>query len=167
MTTGSPPTNPVAGKQPDSLAQLLAISRGRWRPFALIVEDHQEVADSLRRALAQLGVQALISHDGETALKMTAVMRLDFIILDVLLPGLNGFDVIQEMRQQPGAQNVPILSVSCVADPEAQLRGRALGAADYLCKPFDLTEFQDRVERILGPEARRRALAEGWGSGNN
>ncbi len=152
------PTAPAS--QPDLLAGLLTLTRSRWRPAVLIVEDHAEVADCLRRALAQMGVQALISHDGETALKMAAVMHFDFVILDILLPGQDGFAVFRGLRNLPTTRDVPIMFVTCVTDEEAQAKGRALGAAHYLCKPFELAEFQHHAERILSAEADRRAKAE-------
>jgi DNA-binding response OmpR family regulator len=146
-----------AGNKPDSLARLLSLTQGRWRPAALIVEDHSEVADCMQRALLQLQVQALVSPDGETALKMAAVMHFDFVILDVLLPGQNGFEVYAALRNLPTTHDVPIMFVTCVTDDFSQAKGLAMGAAHYLCKPFEVVEFQGHVERILSAEGRRRA----------
>lgn len=158
-TTRSPDA-PQPGGEPEILTRLLALTRGRWRPSVLIVEDHAEVADSLRRALAQMGAQAVVSHDGETSLKMAEVMHFDLVILDVLLPGQNGFEVFLGLRHRPTTRDVPIMLVTCVTDEASQARGRELGAAHYLCKPFELAEFQSQVERILRAEAERRT-AEG------
>lgn len=146
--------------KPNILAGLLSLTGGQWRPAALIVEDHPEVADCMRRALLRLNVQALVSPDGETALRMAAVMQFDFVLLDVLLPGQNGFEVFAGLRNLPTTRDVPIMFVTCVTDDASQARGRAMGAAHYLCKPFELVEFQGHVERILGAEAERRAKAQ-------
>lgn len=142
------------------LAQLLTLTRGSWRPTVLIIEDHHEVADWLRRALAQMRIQAMVSHDGEAGLRMASVMRFDFVILDVLLPGKNGFEVFQALRNQPTTREVPIMVVTCLNDKASLARGRQLGAAHYLCKPFELTEFQAHVERILHAEMERQSRKE-------
>lgn len=154
------PDSANAGDDSATLARLLSLTRGRWRPAGLIVEDHDEVADCMRRALAQMGVQALVSHDGEMALKMASVMHFDFVVLDILLPGQNGFEVFRALRNLPTTHDVPIMFVTCVTDEASQAMGRELGAVHYLCKPFELPEFQRHMGRILSAEAERRAKAE-------
>lgn len=149
-----------AGDQTDTLARLLSLTHGRWRPTALIVEDHPEVADGLRRVLLQMQVQALVSPDGETAVKMATVMHFDFVILDILLPGQDGFEVFHALRNLPTTVDAPVMFVTCVTDEASQAKGRAMGAAHYLCKPFELAEFQSHFGRILGAEAQRRANTE-------
>ncbi len=125
------------------------------RPFVLVIEDHPEVAECMRCALEQMRAFSMISHDGETGLKMTRVMNFDLIILDILMPGMNGLEVCQAIRQTPAGRDVPVMFVSCVTNPEAQAQAAALGAAHYLCKPFELAEFQTQVERILTATTQR------------
>lgn len=143
-----------------SLAQAPAPSRlpaSSSRPYVLVIEDHPEAAECMRCALEQLRVFSMISHDGETGLKMAGVMHFNLIILDVLMPGMNGFDVCRAIRKTPALRDVPVMFVTCVTSREAQEQAAGLGAAHYLCKPFDLIEFQTQVERILADEGKRQA----------
>ena len=126
------------------------------RPYVLVIEDHPEAAECMRCALEQLRVYSMISHDGETGLKMAGVMHFNLIILDVLMPGMNGFEVCRAIRKAPALRDVPVMFVTCVTSPEAQEQAAGLGAAHYLCKPFDLVDFQTQVQRILTDEGKRR-----------
>lgn len=123
---------------------------------ALIVEDHHEVAESLRRVLEKMGVGATVANDGDAALKVISTRHFDLIVVDILLPRVNGFEVFRAIRQQPHLREVPVMVVSCVTDAEAQAQATAMGAVHYLCKPFEMFEFQAQVERILKPQLMRR-----------
>ncbi len=94
-------------------------------------------------------ILAMVSHDGETGLKMASVMHFDFVILDILLPGRNGFEVFRALRNLPTTRDVPIMFVTGLTDEASKAKGKELGAAHYLCKPFELAVFQTQVERIL------------------
>lgn len=143
---------------PDSSAIQLPLTQRGTRPSVLIVEDHREVRESLRAALEQMRIYAAAAHDGETALKIAQAMRFDLVILDVLLPGMNGFEVSRALRELPQLRAVPILFATCVTGAEAQALGAKLGA-HYLCKPFGLPELQARVEQILIGEAQGKQQA--------
>ena len=80
-------------------APLPRVPAGRPRPSVLIVEDHAEVASYLRRALEQLQAFTEVSAEGETAVTMAEMMHFDLIILDILLPGMNGFEVFRAIRR--------------------------------------------------------------------
>jgi len=160
MSASSKIDQPGAGGSSAALEQLLALTRGAWRPTVLIIEDHAEIADCLCRMLAHMRIQAMVSRDGETGLKMASVMRFDCVILDILLPGKNGFDVFRELRNLPLMREVPIMFVSCLTDKASMATSRQLGAAHYLCKPFELAEFQQHVERILNAELERQSRAQ-------
>jgi DNA-binding response OmpR family regulator len=160
MSDSLNPDSANAGDQPETLARLLSLTHGRWRPTALIVEDHPDVADGLRRVLLQMQVQSLVSPDGELAVKMAKVIHFDFVILDILLPGQDGFEVFHALRNLPTTIAAPVMFVTCVTDEASQAKGRDLGAAHYLCKPFELAEFQSHFGRILRAEAQRRANTE-------
>lgn len=134
---------------PRDAARAPGLPQGCRHLSVLLVEDHRETAETLRCALEQMRVHAVVSHDGETALKMATAMRFSLVILDILLPGINGFETCRALQNLPTMRAVPVLFVSCVTTLEAQAQGVALGAAHYLCKPFGLPEFQAQVERIL------------------
>lgn len=139
---------------PDSLAFQLPLTQGYRHLAALLVEDHCETSETLHCALEQMRIYAVVAHDGETALKIAGAMRFNLVILDVLLPCINGFETCRALRNLPEVRDVPVLFMG--ATSAAQSRSAALGT-HYLCKPFGLPEFQARVEQILIAETQRQA----------
>lgn len=113
----------------------------------LIVEDEQHLADGLRFNLEAEGYEAEIAADGETALALVDKGKFDAIVLDVMLPGANGFEVSRDLRTK---QNyTPILMLTARGRPEDILKGFEAGADDYLPKPFDLEIFLARLNGLL------------------
>jgi DNA-binding response OmpR family regulator len=113
----------------------------------LIVEDEQHIADGLRFNLEADGYEAEIAHDGETALELTNSSSFDAIVLDVMLPGIDGFTVAKTLRDQKNF--TPILMLTARSRPEDVLRGFEAGTDDYLPKPFDLEIFVARLKGLL------------------
>lgn len=115
----------------------------------LIVEDEQHLADGLRFNLEAEGYEVAICADGETALRLLHQYprRFDVVVLDVMLPGKNGFEVAAELRQE--GQFVPILMLTARNRPEDVLRGFETGADDYLSKPFELKILLARLRGLL------------------
>ncbi|MBC7901672.1 MAG: response regulator transcription factor [Saprospiraceae bacterium] len=113
----------------------------------LIVEDEQHLADGLRFNLEAEGYEAEIAHDGETALKASENSDFDAIVLDIMLPGIDGFEVASRLRAK---QNyTPILMLTARGRPEDVLKGFEAGTDDYLPKPFDLEIFMARLNGLL------------------
>lgn len=113
----------------------------------LIVEDERHLADGLRFNLEAEGYEAEIAADGETALELVDKGKFDAIVLDVMLPGANGFEVSRDLRTR---QNyTPILMLTARGRPEDVLKGFEAGADDYLPKPFDLEIFLARLNGLL------------------
>ena len=113
----------------------------------LVVEDEAHLARGLLFNLRAEGHQVQLAGDGETALEMAAAGSIDAIILDVMLPGRDGFSVAAELRAQ---QNfVPILMLTARSRPEDVLHGFSAGADDYLPKPFDLSILLARLNGLL------------------
>ena len=113
----------------------------------LIVEDEQHIADGLRFNLEADGYDAEIAPDGETALEMVKNETFDAIVLDVMLPGIDGFTVAKTLREQKNF--TPILMLTARGRPEDVLRGFEAGTDDYLPKPFDLEIFVARLKGLL------------------
>ncbi len=113
----------------------------------LIVEDEQHLADGLRFNLEAEGYQVEIADTGEAALEKLAASAFDVVVLDVMLPGKDGFTVAAEMRQS--GQYVPTLMLTARGRPEDVLRGFAAGADDYLPKPFELAILIARIQGLL------------------
>ncbi len=113
----------------------------------LVVEDEGHLAQGLLFNLRAEGYTVQLAVDGETALEMIAADSIDAVILDVMLPGRDGFSVAAELRAQ---QNfVPILMLTARSRPEDVLNGFSAGADDYLPKPFDLSILLARLNGLL------------------
>ena len=113
----------------------------------LIVEDEQHIADGLRFNLEAEGYEAEIVGDGETALAAAERSNFDAIVLDIMLPGISGFEVAAALRAE---QNyTPILMLTARGRPEDVLKGFEAGTDDYLPKPFDLEIFMARLNGLL------------------
>ena len=113
----------------------------------LIVEDEQHIADGLRFNLEAEGYEAEIAHDGERALDVLRTSSFDAVVLDVMLPGADGFAVARTLRDRQ--DYTPILMLTARNRPEDVLKGFEAGTDDYLPKPFDLDIFIARLNGLL------------------
>jgi DNA-binding response OmpR family regulator len=113
----------------------------------LIVEDEKHLADGLRFNLEAEGYETVIAADGETALDAAASNDFDAVVLDIMLPGINGFEVAHTLRERQDF--TPILMLTARGRPEDVLEGFEAGADDYLPKPFDLEIFLARLNGLL------------------
>ena len=112
----------------------------------LIVEDEESIADLERDYLELSGFQVEVANDGETGLNKAMKEEFDLIILDLMLPGVDGFEICREVRSQ---KNTPIIMVSAKKDDIDKIRGLGLGADDYMTKPFSPSELVARVKSHL------------------
>jgi DNA-binding response OmpR family regulator len=113
----------------------------------LIVEDEEHLADGLRFNLEAEGYEAIIANDGDVALELLGEQTFDAVILDVMLPTVNGFEVAQTMRSHE--DYTPILMLTARGRPEDVLLGFEAGTDDYLAKPFELAIFLARLNGLL------------------
>lgn len=120
----------------------------------LIVEDEQHIAEGLRFNLEAEGFDVEVIGDGNAASKLVKEKSYDAIVLDVMLPGADGFEIARAMRER--SDYTPILMLTARSRPEDVLQGFEAGADDYLPKPFDLNIFLARLKGLL----RRREWFE-------
>lgn len=113
----------------------------------LIIEDERHLAEGLRFNLEAEGYEALAVPDGESGLDRAADGGYDAIVLDVMLPGINGFEVARTVRERHDF--TPILMLTALGHPDDVIRGFESGADDYLPKPFNLDVFVARVKGLL------------------
>ena len=113
----------------------------------LIVEDEQHLADGLRFNIEAEGHEAINAGDGESALDEISKQTFDAIVLDIMLPGIDGFEVARTLRDREDF--TPILMLTARGRPEDVLTGFEAGADDYLPKPFDLNIFLARLNGLL------------------
>jgi two-component system copper resistance phosphate regulon response regulator CusR len=113
----------------------------------LIVEDESKTADYLRRGLTEAGFLADVARTGIEGLHLASSDRYDLVVLDLILPELDGWEVLRRMRA--AGQETPVLVLTARDQVEDRVRGLELGADDYLCKPFAFTELLARVRTLL------------------
>jgi DNA-binding response OmpR family regulator len=112
-----------------------------------VVEDEAHLAEGLRLNLALKGYDVMIAPDGSSALKNWKEWIPDLIVLDIMLPGIDGLSVLRNIRLED--ERIPILILSAKGEPDDRIRGFSFGVDDYLAKPFNLDELLLRVERLL------------------
>ncbi len=112
----------------------------------LVVEDDVQLARQIGSALTEAGHDATIVHDGERALDKTKQKPFDLIVLDVILPGIDGFDVLRHLRSEHMASRVLMLTAR--GEVKDRVTGLQLGADDYLPKPFAMRELVARVNAL-------------------
>ena len=117
----------------------------------LLVEDEVRLATLISSHLAELKLHVRVEHDGQTGLAAALDEAFDLIILDVVLPGLDGFAICREVRRRKVA--TPIMMLSARGVTEDRVRGLDSGADDYLTKPFDFAELSARVRALLRRQA--------------
>ncbi len=113
----------------------------------LIVEDDKHIAEGLRLNLALQGYDVIVASDGVAGLNHWKARRPDLMILDIMLPGIDGLSILQSIRLED--ERMPVLILSAKGDPLDRVKGLSLGGDDYLPKPFNLEELLLRVERLL------------------
>ncbi|WP_424965329.1 response regulator transcription factor [Dinoroseobacter sp. S375] len=112
----------------------------------LLVEDETRVADFIRRVLAAEGWSVDHAPDGEEASEHAATSSYDVILLDLMLPGIQGQDVCRKLRARKS--KTPVLMLTALNSPKEKVEGLTIGADDYLAKPFDFDELVARVEAL-------------------
>ena len=113
----------------------------------LVVEDHPHVAKSIEGGLATEGYAVRLAESGDEGMSLACKGAYDLVILDVMLPGVSGFDILTEMRKK--GMGTPILMLTARGELSDRLRGFEQGADDYLAKPFALPELLARVRALL------------------
>jgi two-component system phosphate regulon response regulator PhoB len=115
----------------------------------LIVEDEQDIADLIGFNLQRAGFEVLKAHDGIVGTETALRERPDLIVLDLMLPGRDGYAVFRELRRDTRTTSIPVIMLTARAQTEDRIQGLEAGADDYLTKPFSPKELLLRVQAIL------------------
>ncbi len=115
----------------------------------LIVEDEVDIADLIKFNLQRAGYEVSQAHDGVVGVKTAIGERPDLIILDLMLPGRDGYSVFREVRRDARTSHIPVIMLTARAQTEDRIQGLEAGADDYLTKPFSPKELVLRVNAIL------------------
>ncbi|HTM08318.1 MAG TPA: response regulator [Verrucomicrobiae bacterium] len=115
----------------------------------LLVEDHQDIIDLMTLELDILGYEVTLARDGLEAVKMATSEPFDVIILDILLPKLDGFEAAARIRAHPRTHNTPILAATALYRDKDRARCLASGCNDHIAKPFTHRQLQARLDDLL------------------
>jgi PAS domain S-box-containing protein len=126
----------------------------------LIVDDQPSAREVLRGSLLGQGYNLVFASTGQEALTKATELGPDLILLDVMMPGMDGFEVCRHLRTDPVLVEVPIIMITALDDQASRLRGLEAGADDFVSKPFDRTELRARVRAITRLNRYRRLLLE-------
>ena len=141
-----------------------AESRSTAECRILIVDDESSIRLVCQLNLDAVGFQTLEAADGETALALARAEQPDLILLDVMLPGIDGWRVAEELAASPETREIPILFLSARSDRSDEERGHEVGGLGYITKPFDPEELIDRIRDVLERTRRgeREAVRREW-----
>ena len=115
----------------------------------LIVEDERDIADLIGFNLQRAGYEVIKAHDGVEGTELALRERPDLILLDLMLPGRDGYSVFRELRRDTRTVNTPVIMLTARAQTEDRIQGLEAGADDFLTKPFSPKELMLRVQAIL------------------
>ena len=115
----------------------------------LLVDDDEFVLEPLLSMLAQEGFAVRSASNGRRALELAKSEKPDLIILDLVMPGMSGYEICKALKSDPATQAIPILFVSGHGEVDDRLKGLELGAEDYIAKPFNFRELLTRLKVIL------------------
>ncbi|MDR5906180.1 response regulator transcription factor [Franzmannia qiaohouensis] len=116
----------------------------------LVVDDEPNIVLSLEFLMQQAGFDVVTAEDGESALQSVVDGAPDLILLDISLPGISGFDVLEQLRADPAHAKLPIIMLTAHGREVEREKGLALGADDYITKPFSTQALVDKVQGLLG-----------------
>ncbi|WP_321943664.1 response regulator transcription factor [Paraburkholderia tropica] len=127
-------------------------------PHVLVVDDEEDIRSLLTGFFQRHGHQVSVAMDGESAFSILDSLPIDLVILDVMLPGEDGFSLCRRIRS---TSRVPVIMLTAVADHVDRVVGLEIGADDYLVKPFDARELLARVKAVLRRTAQTDTVAAG------
>ncbi len=135
------------------------------KPRILIIEDERGLTEVLTYNLQREGYETLVAHDGLEGLRKAQVNPPDVVILDLMLPSMDGLEVCRQLRASKQTARVPILMLTAKGEETDQVVGFSVGADDYVTKPFSVKVLMQRIRRYSGatrPAASRSAWWSIW-----
>lgn len=123
------------------------------RPRVLIVEDEPDNQEIVRAVVEDMvGCRAVLASDGLEALSRASEQTPDLVLLDLMLPKLDGYEVARQLRRDPLTKNVPIIAITALARPKDRARASEAGCDDYVDKPFDLDLLERKIRARMAWE---------------
>lgn len=126
----------------------------------MIVDDNVDTVELLTKRFKAQGYDIAVAYDGEQALGMVRECRPDLIILDIMMPKIDGYEVCRRLKEDENTKHIPILMLTAKSQVPEKVKGLETGADGYLTKPFDYTELAARVRSLLAKKDASRELAQ-------
>jgi DNA-binding response OmpR family regulator len=126
----------------------------------LLVDDNPTNLEVLATIVTDAGYEIAIANDGESAIELLEYIKPNLILLDVMMPGINGFEVCHRLKSSPQFSEIPVIFMTALADPIDKVKGLELGAVDYITKPFQHGELLARVRLHLKLSHLTQTLVE-------
>jgi DNA-binding response OmpR family regulator len=120
-------------------------------PLLLIADDDEDILELLGFRLERAGYEVVRARDGEEALRLALELVPSLALLDVMMPGLDGYEVARRLRGDERTSAMPIILLTARVQASDITRGLAAGADDHIKKPFDARDLRERIERLLRP----------------
>jgi DNA-binding response OmpR family regulator len=119
------------------------------RPLVLVADDDDDILLLVAFRLERAGCEVITARSGDEALRLAIERTPDLAVLDVMMPGLDGYGVTRELRRTEQTSEMPVILLTARAEEGDVARGMAAGADDYVKKPFDARDLRERVQRLL------------------
>lgn len=116
----------------------------------LVVEDKASLTQMLQFLFLSKGLDVQIAFDGLEAMEKISELRPDLVLLDIMMPRMDGFEVLEKLKASPDTENIPVIMLTARKSREDMEKAKALGAVEYITKPFKAVEVVDKVLRHLG-----------------
>jgi diguanylate cyclase (GGDEF)-like protein len=157
-TVSAPPADAAAPPQTNTndLSQQFTISQNAT---IMMVDDEPIIVETLQMFLEDAGYENFITiTESKTALKAIAKKRPDVVLMDLMMPDVNGLEILEQMRGEPALKHIPVIILTSATDPETKLKALELGATDFLGKPVDSSELALRLRNTLAAKAYQDRL---------
>jgi DNA-binding response OmpR family regulator len=116
----------------------------------LIVDDDVHATNLLEKFVKIIGHKPTSINDSTAALSKAHAFMPDLILMDLMMPGLNGFELCALFQQEAGFSNIPIIIISAMEDADSKARAFGAGAKDYVTKPFDIDDLKEKIDHLIG-----------------
>jgi DNA-binding response OmpR family regulator len=117
----------------------------------LVIDDEPDLLDIVRLMLKQDGYEILTARDGADGLEILAQQPVDLIILDIMMPAVDGWEVLRQLTHQDKTNSIPVILLTAKAQPIDKMLGlKVFGVREYITKPFEMKDLQQKVANILG-----------------
>ena len=138
----------------------MSISLGSRPPKLLVVDDEQAILDLLQRRLEALGCKVTLLPGGSQVVQTAREQMPDLILLDIMMPDLDGFAVCQALKQDPAVRDIPVIMMTARSEIDSRIKGLEIGAHDYVPKPFETAELVARIRAALRVKQLQDELKE-------